>query len=127
MRVNETEGLLFLLGTGASASAIDRQTAERLKLPATGVRSVEGTAGVMQARQVQIQRLAVGTARAHKLNVPAYDLGGVPAPPGARLDGILGYFARPTAVGFVSNNLLEKFSPVTIDYRANALYLSWRT
>jgi hypothetical protein len=37
-----------------------------------------------------------------------------------------GYFARPDAAGFVSNNLLEKFSPVTIDYAGRRLYLTRR-
>jgi hypothetical protein len=35
-----------------------------------------------------------------------------------------GYFARADAVGFVSNNFLEKFSPVTIDYLKKELLLS---
>jgi CubicO group peptidase (beta-lactamase class C family) len=36
----------------------------------------------------------------------------------------VGYFARPDAVGFVSNNLLEKFSPVTIDYCNHCMLLT---
>lgn len=38
-----------------------------------------------------------------------------------------GYFARPNAVGFISNNLLEKHSPVVIDYLKKKIYLSRRT
>lgn len=34
-----------------------------------------------------------------------------------------GYFARPDAVGFFGNNLLEKFDPITLDYRSNRLGL----
>jgi Retroviral aspartyl protease. len=35
-----------------------------------------------------------------------------------------GYFARPDAVGFISNNLLEKYSRVTIDYLEKKIYLN---
>lgn len=35
-----------------------------------------------------------------------------------------GYFAQPDAVGFISNNLLEKYDCVAIDYINNRLYYS---
>jgi predicted aspartyl protease len=35
-----------------------------------------------------------------------------------------GYFARPDAAGFVSNNLLEKYSPVVVDYVGENLILT---
>jgi hypothetical protein len=37
-----------------------------------------------------------------------------------------GYFARADSVGFLSNTLLEKFSPVTIDYPGLRLLLGAR-
>jgi hypothetical protein len=91
VRVNENDRLLFLLDTGASASAIDLKTAERLKLPVTGLDKVEGTAGVIDVKKVRIENLTVGKARVKDLSVPAYDLTGVLAPQGMSLDGILGY------------------------------------
>jgi predicted aspartyl protease len=38
----------------------------------------------------------------------------------------VGYFARADAAGFIGNNLLEKFSPVLIDYRHRILVLTSR-
>jgi len=35
----------------------------------------------------------------------------------------LGYFARPDAVGFLGNNLLEKYDKVVVDFPANIIYL----
>jgi hypothetical protein len=35
-----------------------------------------------------------------------------------------GYFARPDAVGFLSNNFLEKYSPATVDYLKMKLLLT---
>ncbi len=37
-----------------------------------------------------------------------------------------GYFARPDAIGFIGNNFLEKYNPVTIDYLGRKLYLTKR-
>ena len=111
LRVNEVDGLLFLLDTGASASAIDLKVAEKLRLPLTGTQSVEGTAGVIAAKQARIESLSLGNARAKNLSVPAYDLSGALAPPGSRLDGILGY------------DFLRFFS-VRLDFAKRAITLS---
>ncbi len=91
VRVNENDGLLFLLDTGASASAVDLKTAERLKLPLTGEDKVEGTAGVIDVKKARVKSFAVGKARVKDLSIPAYDLSGILVPPSMRLDGILGY------------------------------------
>jgi hypothetical protein len=60
VRVNDTPDLLFLLDTGASASALDAVAAEALELPLTGSTQVEGTAGVVNLESVRIEELAVG-------------------------------------------------------------------
>ncbi|MGH9901193.1 MAG: retropepsin-like aspartic protease [Pyrinomonadaceae bacterium] len=112
MSVNNHRGLLFLFDTGASASAIDLKTAERLKLPFAGVGKVEGTAGVISVRRALVKSLSVGRARAENLTVPAYDLGGVLSPHGRQVAGILGYdFLRFFSVQIDFLNRTLRFYP----------------
>ena len=91
MRINERHEALFLLDTGASASAIDRKTAEKLKLLINGSDKVEGTAGVIEVGKTMVKSLSLNNAKVNALTVPTYDLSGVLAPPGMALDGILGF------------------------------------
>jgi hypothetical protein len=112
MRVNNHSGLLFLLDTGASASAIDLKTAGRLKLPLTGAGKVEGTAGITDVKNVLVKSLSFGQARAKNLTVPAYDLSVVLAPQSKQVAGILGYdFLRffSVRIDFLNRTLI--FSP----------------
>ena len=112
MRVNNHSGLLFLLDTGASASAIDLKTAGRLKLPLTGAGNVEGTAGTIEVKQVLVKNLSFGRARAKNLTVPAYDLSRGLAPHGKQLAGILGYdFLRFFSMRIDFLNRLITFYP----------------
>lgn len=89
--VNGKDGLLFLLDTGASASAIGTATAEKLGLPIGETGRVEGTAGVIDVRTVRVGTLSVGGMSVNDLTVPAYDLGSCCVPEGKGLDGIIGY------------------------------------
>lgn len=91
MQVGEHDDRLFLLDTGASASAIDARTAEELAIPIVGSSQVEGTAGTIDVRTARLASLSVGGARVEGLDVPCYDLGGLLAPEGERVDGILGH------------------------------------
>lgn len=91
VQVGEHDDRLFLLDTGASASAIDARTAEELGIPIVGSGQVEGTAGTIEVRTARLASLSVGGARVEALDVPCYDLGGLLAPEGQRVDGILGY------------------------------------
>lgn len=117
VRVNEHDGLLFLLDTGASASAIDLKTSERLKLPLTGTDKVEGTAGIIDVKKAWIKSIAVGKARAKDLRIPAYDLSGILVPQGMRLDGILGYdFLRFFSVHVDFSNRAITFSSKVAGY-----------
>jgi predicted aspartyl protease len=112
MRVNNHSGLLFLLDTGASTSAIDLKMAERLKLPLRGADKVEGTAGIIDVKKVLVKSLSFGKARAKNLTVPAYDLSGVPAPQSKQVAGILGYdFLRSFLVQVDFLNCTLRFYP----------------
>jgi hypothetical protein len=91
VQIGDHRDLLFLFDTGASASAIDLKTAERLQLSPTGTVKVEGTAGVIDAKTVKIPSLSVGEARVDNLSATAQDLSASLAPKAMRLDGILGY------------------------------------
>jgi hypothetical protein len=101
---------LFLLDTGASASAIDLKTAEELKLKFVGNSDVEGSGGTIRAKTVRIKNLSVGGSRVSALKIPSYDLSGSFAPQGMRLDGILGYdFLRNFAVEIDFPNRVIRF------------------
>jgi hypothetical protein len=111
MRLNEQDDLLFLLDTGASASAVDATVAKRLKLPAKGAGKVEGTTGVLAVEQVLVNSLSAGAARADGLTVTSQNLGGSLAPAGRKLDGILGYdFLRRFALTFDFHKKTVTFS-----------------
>lgn len=114
MLINDEPEMVFLLDTGASASALDLKTAEKLGLPVKGVSNVEGTAGVINAKNVQVRSLSFGKARAKNLIVPAYDLSGLLTPTGKKLAGVLGY------------DFLRSFV-VTIDYGENKIEFSKRS
>ncbi len=86
---NGREPLLFLLDTGANASAIDTATAARLALPHAGRTTVDGTLGTIEVDRVRVDRLAAGPLEARDLVTTCSDLSGSLVPPGARLDGIL--------------------------------------
>lgn len=90
VKVNNTDSLLFLFDTGANASAIDKQTAERLKLETVRTDSVEGSAGTLLMPFVQTRMVAIGRSAVRNIQMSKYDLSTSLAPPGKRLDGILG-------------------------------------
>ena len=98
-RVNDTADLLFLVDTGANASAIDAAAASRLHLRLSGTTKVEGTAGVIATGTTRLASIAAGGHRAERLEVTVQDLGGLPAAAGTRVEGILGYdFLRDVAM-----------------------------
>jgi hypothetical protein len=68
-----------------------------------------GTGGTVKLPVAHIQSLRIGVAMVDK--------------PRVIVQPATGYFARSDAVGFVSNNLLEKYSPIILDYRERKLYL----
>jgi len=113
LRAGGSEDLLFLLDTGASASALDLKTVERLGLTPTGTVQVEGTTGTIEARWVRLPRLSTGKVGVDRLQMTAQDLSGSLAPPGRRLDGVLGA------------DFLAHFA-VTIDFEARNLTLATR-
>jgi hypothetical protein len=103
--------LLFLLDTGASASAINLKTAQDLDLKFLADRNVEGSGGTIRTKTAKIRSLSVGGFKSGSLNVPAYDLSGSLAPKGMHLDGILGY------------DFLRRYS-VEIDFATRSIKLS---
>ena len=68
-----------------------------------------GSGGQVRLPVLQLKRLQLGASRVER--------------PFAIIQPEQGYFARPDAVGFVSNNLLEKFGHVVIDYPRSRLGL----
>jgi hypothetical protein len=90
-RVCDESGLLFLLDTGASASAVHAATAERLELPLGAPTRVEGSAGVIEVDTVLVSELALGEHVVRDITATVQDLGGSLAPPGEAVDGILGH------------------------------------
>ncbi|MEZ5344767.1 MAG: retropepsin-like aspartic protease [Pyrinomonadaceae bacterium] len=91
MTANDSHELLFLLDTGASKSAVDIKTAEKINLPVSGKSEVEGTAGVIEVKNARFDSLSFGDAEELGMEVTSYDLSGVLAPPDMKVDGILGY------------------------------------
>jgi hypothetical protein len=119
MLLNDRDEMLFLLDTGASRSAIDATAAERAGMAVGGADSVEGTAGVITVRRARIERLAAGEAVAEGLDVTVQELGGLLAPPGMRVDGILGYdFLRHFSllIDFTRHTLIFSPHPAPISF-----------
>ncbi len=88
--VNDQDSLLFLMDTGANASAIDNTLADKLKLKVTQKDTVEGTAGKMIAQMVKLDKINAGKAYLNDLTVTRQDLGHMVAPRGQKVSGILG-------------------------------------
>lgn len=90
VKVNQADSLLFLFDTGANASAIHNKTADDLKLTLVKTDTVEGTAGNIIVPFVSPDSVAMGRYAKTNMVMTKYDLSGSLAPPGKRLDGILG-------------------------------------
>lgn len=112
MKVEHKDSLLFLMDTGANTSAIDSETAEMLKLSAFQRDTVEGTMGKMLAPSVWANVRHRGSDSAKKLSLTTYSLKGAPAPPGQKLDGILG------------TDYLKQFA-ITIDFELLQIHFNW--
>lgn len=65
-----------------------------------------------------------GTAKLSAYKIDSMVFGGVEIKhPFLIVQSEVGYFARPDAIGFLGNNLLEKFGSLTFDFPGNRLYL----
>lgn len=111
--LNGTGGLLFLLDTGANTSAIDDSTGDKLGLTTSRIDSVEGSAGVISVPMVTIRSLSVEKAIVNNLELTKYSLAHSLAPPGRKLDGILG------------TDFMKHFI-ITIDFRDSVITLADR-
>ena len=80
--------LLALLDTGASASAIDPAVAAHL--PVERVGDVVGTTGSFRSEVVRVGGLRLGGVKLPTVHATRRSLGGLLAPPGSRVDLILG-------------------------------------
>ena len=80
--------LLALLDTGASASAIDPAVAAHL--PVERVGDVVGTTGSFRAEVVRVRGLRLGGVKLPTVHATRRSLAGLLAPPGSRVDLILG-------------------------------------
>ena len=88
--VNDKDSVLFLMDTGANASAIDNTLAAKLKLQVSKKDTMEGTAGKMLAEMVTLDQLSIGKAFVNNLNVSKQNLSGMITPANQKLSGILG-------------------------------------
>lgn len=89
-RVDAGAERLFLLDTGASASALDARAADELGLARGAATTVEGTTGVAAVESAVVGSLAVGPLVVRELRVTVQDLAGTLRPSGETLAGILG-------------------------------------
>ena len=111
LQVNNTDSLLFLLDTGANTSAIDSAAAEALQLKNCGSSADEGTAGTVTVQNVIVPLVKVGDKTIQELRMTKYSLANSLAPPGKKIDGILG------------TDFLKHFC-VSIDFSQKELILS---
>lgn len=81
---------LLLLDTGASRSAIDSAFAEAAGIQSFASGMVEGTAGRVTVRQARLSTLRVQEVGVNDLEVTLRPLGGLLAPPGRSVVGIIG-------------------------------------
>jgi len=88
--INGTDSLYFLFDTGANASAIDAVSAAKLNLHSHKADSVEGSAGSIAVDMVKVKSVAAGNAKVKNLLLTKQDLSYMLAPPGKRVEGILG-------------------------------------
>jgi hypothetical protein len=88
--INGTDSLYFLFDTGANASAIDAVSAQKLNLKPHKTDSVEGSAGTIAVEMIKIKSIAAGDAKVKNLRFTTQDLSYMLAPPGKRVQGILG-------------------------------------
>lgn len=90
VKVNDTSGLLFLMDSGANASAIDNKLADKLKLKTSRKDTVEGSAGKVLAEMVTLDNLEIGKAYVNDLKVTKQDLSKMLTPGSQKLAGIVG-------------------------------------
>lgn len=98
----------FALDTGAAKSAIDSQLSKRLGLPSVAAgHHVEGVAGTVPARVVQVRSWQVGSIRLHTDTIDSIDLFG----------------GRNGPAGLLGSDVLSRFSSICLDYKAGILRL----
>lgn len=101
----------FILDTGAGTCLLTPELARARGVEATGVREGQTAGGRVRVPVGNVGSLAVGAARAEKVEVGVVDLSDLGRAVGARVEGNLGY------------NFLKDFR-VTVDYRAGKLRLA---
>ncbi|WP_293301265.1 retropepsin-like aspartic protease [Pedobacter sp. UBA4863] len=111
VKINTSKSLLFLFDTGANVSAIDTKIADSLSLLTLKKDYVEGSAGKIFVPYVEIQSVSTGGYTVNDLIFTKYDLSSSLAPPGQKVDGILGM------------DFLKHFV-VVIDFRNRLMTLS---
>lgn len=109
--LNESEPLLFLVDTGASASAIDRDVAARLALRKGGSTTVEGTAGTIGADTAHVESIRVDGMEGGPITPTVSDLSESLSPAGQPIAGILGFdVLRHFAVELDSRKGIVRFA-----------------
>lgn len=109
-RVGQSEPAWFIVDTGAGASVVNAEWAERIGLKSEGEREVSASGGSLNAPVVTGADLVIGGAALQDVTLLAIPLAGLEAAVGRSLGGIIGWdlFARYV---------------VEIDYAARMLHL----
>ena len=111
IRVNNKNGLLFLMDTGANTSVLDKNTASLLKIPVQQRDSVVGTAGKEPVDLLFVKNISVANASLSNMHITRRDLSKFINLNGQHLDGILGM------------DFLKNFA-VVIDFRTRKISFS---
>lgn len=112
VHIDDTGPFTFVLDTGASNTAVDRELAEELELDTTGPEGpVEGITGEGAGTVVRIETWRLGEIELAARDAVALDLGGEGGGEFDAFDGLLG------------SDVLSEFGSVTIDYDTGVLVL----
>jgi predicted aspartyl protease len=108
--VSGSESAWFIVDTGAGASVVNAEWAERIGLEAEGEVEVSASGGSVDASQVTGADLMIAGVELHDVTLLAIPLSGLESGVGRSLGGIIGW------------DLFDRYV-VEIDYRARALRL----
>lgn len=112
------ETVAFVLDTGASRSAVDRELAHRLRLGVVARdQIVMGVGGVRRADLVRVRGWSASGIRLPQARAAVLDVPRVPR----------GLAPGPAFLGLLGSDVLRRFGAVTIDYENGRLWLRGRS
>jgi predicted aspartyl protease len=118
-RLNDREGMLIVLDTGAGGSVLDAGRVESLGLTATGSQRALGSGGAVQGAMVHGVDVSLPGFQLLDQTMGTLPLGSLAAQAGRRLDGILGYplFARCVVEIDYARKCVSLFDAAGYSYR----------